>query len=35
MSGSKQFYRVDAPRKTKITGFQKSGSNVIISYQVQ
>jgi hypothetical protein len=35
MSGATRFYRLDAPRKTKITNVTKSGSNVVISYQVQ
>jgi hypothetical protein len=35
VSGTAQFYCLDGPRRTKISGFQVSGSNVLISYQVQ
>jgi hypothetical protein len=35
ISGAAQFYRLDGPRQTKITDFSKSGSNVVITYQVQ
>jgi hypothetical protein len=34
ISGSKQFYRLDGPRKTKITSITKSGSNFVINYQL-
>jgi hypothetical protein len=31
---SKQFYRLDGPRKTRITSITKSGTNLVINYQV-
>jgi hypothetical protein len=34
ISGTMQFYRLDAPRKTTITNITKSGSNVVITYQL-
>ena len=30
-----KYYRLDGPRKTKITSVAKSGSNLVINYQVQ
>jgi hypothetical protein len=35
VSGTAQFYRLDGPRQTKITNITKSGSNIVIQYQVQ
>ena len=33
ISGTMQYYRLDAPRKTKITKITKGASNVVITYQ--
>jgi hypothetical protein len=33
ISGTMQFYRLDAPRKTKFTNISESGSSVVITYQ--
>jgi hypothetical protein len=35
ISGATQFYRLDAPRQTRITNVTKGASNVVISYQLQ
>jgi hypothetical protein len=35
MSGATCFYRLDAPRQTRITNITKVGSNLVITYQVQ
>jgi len=34
VSGSEKFFRVSAPRPCTITGIKKSGSNVVVSYQL-
>jgi len=35
MSGAAQFYRLDTPRNSAITKISKSGSNVVIEYQLK
>jgi len=35
VSGTMQYYRLDAPRKTKITGIITGASDVVITYQLQ
>lgn len=35
LSGTKQFYRLDAPRKTKFTNISQNGSNAVITYEAQ
>ena len=35
IAGAAKFYVLDGPRPTKITGFTKSGSNVVLTYTVQ
>ncbi len=35
ISNTIQFYRLEAPRQSKITNLSKSGSNIVISYQFQ
>jgi hypothetical protein len=34
ISGAARFYRLDSVRPTRITEFRKTGSNVVITYQV-
>jgi hypothetical protein len=34
-SSSERFYRIDAPRATKITQISRNGSNIVLTYQVQ
>jgi hypothetical protein len=35
ISGSAKFYRLDGPRRCNITSVKKTGSNLVINYQVQ
>ncbi len=35
VSGAARFYRLDAPRPTRITNISKGASEVVITYQVQ
>jgi len=34
ISGPAKFYLLDSPRPTKITGFTKAGSSLVITYEV-